>query len=166
MIPTPFIGQLLWIPMLSLLAYCPILCYFDIRYREIANWVWVPLLVVNVPITIYLYAIQVYPWYALVVSAILCAFWYAIMRLRVIEGADFLFLSFISLFFIENMIPYDHGIMAFPFMIFLICTLSITAIWLATYNIFKRNELCVKCDGGLPMMLPICAAVVLAVMYG
>jgi hypothetical protein len=88
------------------------------------------------------------------------------MRLKVVEEADFIFLACISFFFVENMIPYDHGIMAFPFMIFLVCTLSITAIWLATYNIFKRNELCVKCTNGIPMMLPICAAVGLAVMYG
>jgi hypothetical protein len=154
-------AQMLWIPMISLLLYVPIVCYLDLKYREIEHDYWLPLIVMNVPTAIMLL------WdgngLLYIPGVVATMVWFMAMRFGMFEGADFIYLSLISLFFIYNPIS-GHWLMVLPFSIFLTTCLTITAGWILIYNMITKGELTLKFNKELPMMLPISAALILTVM--
>ena len=168
---TPLDEFLLRIPILSLLAYVPFICYADVKWREIPHRWWFPLWGVNAPILAYFYWEGLYPFFALPVSLVMCGIFWVLMRRDYIQGADMLFLWAVSLFFVTNPYPLPHGIEQFPFYAFLIATMLITAPVLLVLNYYdgeRRSVLSMMSHypGGVPFILPISAALVLTVMFG
>jgi hypothetical protein len=157
------IDFLRWIPVLTLLIYVPIVCYLDIKYREVEPIYWLGLLAVNFPIVSILYLIHIYEWWMLVLSVVAVTIYYVLMFMHYIEGADFYYIAFILMFFVYNPVS-GHWLMALPFSIFLAACSGIAGMWILTYNIFKHQKISFDIDGHVPMMVVISAALILTVM--
>ena len=165
-----FIDILLLIPLVSILLYIPILCYLDIRYREIEHWYWLPLVLVNVPVVVYLYVEGWYPWYAFVISLITCGIFLVVMKLGLLNGADFLFLLFISLFWIVNPNPWPHGIQ-FQFYVYLMVAMLVSAGGVLVLNYLRGERkgwipMMQDYPRGVPYMLTISLAFILSYLLG
>jgi hypothetical protein len=165
------VDALIQIPIWIILIYIPFLCWLDIKYREVPYLTWVPLIAVNLPITAYLYYYGWYPTYALAFSLIMIGIFWFLMVKKFIHGADFIFLSIISLFFVVNPYPLPHGIMQISFYFYLIAVLLFTAVvvLIGNYRGGYRSNLWVmmsRWDRGLPFMIPISIAFIITVMFG
>lgn len=154
---------LTWIPVLTLLAYVPIVCVLDWKYREVEHYWWIGLVVVNVPAYLLLAIAGIYEWWMLVLSIIAIGIYYGIMLMHYIEGADFIYITWIILFFIYNPLS-GHWLMAIPFSIFFAACTGIAGIWVLTWNLTHGKGISFEFDHGFPMMIPISAALVLTVM--
>jgi hypothetical protein len=121
------------------------------------------LVLVNGPLMVALVRVGIYEWWMLILSAVAIIFYFAAMKLHYIEGADFMYCMWISLFLIYNPVS-GHWLMVLPFMIFLACTLVITMFWICTYNFVTGVKPMFYYAGGVPLMFPISAALVLTVM--
>lgn len=157
------IANLLWVPVFILLGYTLPACYLDIKQREMPVGFWTLLWVVCVPITIILYLAGIYPIEALWISLIATGLYFLLMVWNVYQGADFMFLAGISLFFITNPVS-GHSLMQISYLIYLVASVCIFAVlyqtklldrWLASNNL-----------PGFPMMLPISLALWLTVVLG
>jgi uncharacterized protein YhhL (DUF1145 family) len=88
-----------------------------------------------------------------------------------IEGADMLWLWAISLFFVVNPFPLPHGPMQLIFYAMLVTVMLATAGVLLVLNYRKgyrdtlRQMMC-RWDRGVPFVVPISVALVLAVVFG
>jgi hypothetical protein len=159
-LPDPSI-LLLSVPVVSLLAYVPLVCLLDLEYREVEHWYWIPLVLVNIPTMVMMMSDSNYLLYLPSLVAIFV--WFTAMRFHYFEGADFLYLTWISLFYIYN--PRSgHWLMVLPFTIFLAACLIVTAGWILAYNLFTGKGLTLKFDKEIPMMFPISAALLLTVL--
>lgn len=164
------IDTLLLVPLVSVLLYIIPLCYLDIRYREVEHWYWLPLVLVNVPVMVYLYVSEWYPWYAFVISVVTCGIFLAVMKLGLLNGADFMFLIFIALFWIVNPYPLPHGIQA-QFYVYLIVAMLVTSGCILGINYVKgeRKGLVAMMQDyprGVPYMLTVSLAFVLSWRLG
>jgi hypothetical protein len=157
------IDFLIWMPVLTLLAYVPIVCWLDWKYREVDHIWWIGLVVVNIPAYILLAIAGYYEWWMAILSLVAILIYYGLMLMHYIEGADFMYIMWIVLFFIYNPMS-GHWLMALPFSIFFAACTGIAGIWVLTYNLVKGNGISFEFDRGFPMMLPISAALVLTVM--
>ena len=163
---------LLEIIVLTFLCYIPVLCYLDIRYREINYEVYmIPLFLIGTPITAYMYISGLYPITSLILSGIMAAIFYYIYRHNYLQGADVVFLLFISMFWVVNPFPVPHGPMWIIFIIYLIIAMTITAGIILIYNYLKGHrwelvDMMSAYPGGIPVILPISAAFILSVMFG
>jgi hypothetical protein len=149
---------LLYLPILSLIAYVPLVCYLDIRHREIDVGWWFPLWFLNAPLSLYLYYLGTYNAAQLFLSVIACVFCFIAMEFKVFQGADLLYLWAIDLFFVTNPFPVPHGIPLISFYIYMIpayIALLAPYYFRKDWNITKR-----------PMMLSISAALLMAVVWG
>ena len=166
------IDFLLWVNLIVFLVYCVAVSYLDVKYREVDPTAWVGLVLINGSINTYMYLTDYwYPWYSLLLSGIMVVIFYVAFRYRVIEGADYLFLCFISMFWIMTPIGGAHGLMQPIFYIYLMFTLFMTAIAVMGYNVIHGNrfgivEMMSKYPRGVPMMVPISVAFVLSVVMG
>ena len=154
------------LPVLSLLAYVPKVCWLDVKNREVEHTWWIPLWVVNLPVLAYMYRIGAYPAVSLGISVTMIGLFYWLVLTKWMEGADFLWLAAISLFFVINPWPVPHGLMQFPFLIFLVAALLATRMILAGWNLRQGNQWNAPYPRGVPMMLPISAALVMTVVMG
>lgn len=153
--------DIFWIPINSLLLYIPLVCLLDLKYREIEHWYWLPLVLVNIPVVVML--LQDGNYMLFIPSLVAIFVWFTAMRFHFVEGADFLYLTWISLFFIYNPLS-GHWLMVLPFTIFLLSCLLITAGWILIYNLVTRGELTLRFNKEIPMMFPISAALILTVV--
>jgi len=160
---TNLIDFMSWMPILTLLAYVPIVCWLDWKYREVDHIWWIGLVVVNVPAYLLLAIAGYYEWWMSVLSLVAILIYYGLMLMHYIEGADFMYVMWIVLFFIYNPVS-GHWLMALPFSIFFAACTGIAGIWVLTYNLVKGNGISFEFDRGFPMMIPISAALVLTVM--
>jgi hypothetical protein len=141
-----------------LIGYGIVACYFDIKYREIPEGFWMLLYTIGIPVTALFYYIGIYPWEAGVISAFGVAVFLILLLRGVYEGADFVYLSAISLFFVTN--PFSgHSLMIFSYGIFLV--VSIIGCALAYQFIKLRYSM-----QNYPMMIPITIALILTVILG
>ena len=168
---TPLTEFLVRLPVYSLLVYVPFVCWLDVRKREIEHEYWLPLWVINLPVMLYLYHGGVYPLATLLISLIMCGIFYAMNARGNIEGADMLWLWAISLFFVINPWPVPHGPMQFPFYVFLMGAMVVTAGVLLVLNYRKGYrdslyQMMSRWDRGVPLVVPISAAFLLAVVLG
>lgn len=169
---TSLIDTLLWINLVVILIYIPVLCYLDVRYREVNPILWAPMLLICGGITAYLYLTGFYPWYSLVISLVMCLIFHLVFRSGYIEGADYLFLCGISMFWVMTPVGgYAHGLMQLLFYPYLIAAMAITALLVFAYNLLKGSRLDIVTmmsyyPGGVPFMLPISAAFVMSVVMG
>jgi hypothetical protein len=152
-----------WLPVLTLLAYIPIVCVLDWKFREVDHIWWIGLVVVNAPAYLLLAVTGIYEWWMFVLSLGAILIYYGLMQMHYIEGADFMYIMWIMLFFVYNPIS-GHWLMALPFSIFFAACTGIAGIWVLTYNLVKGKGVSFDIDGHVPMMLVISAALVLTVM--
>lgn len=162
---------LLWINLLVLIAYTPIVCYFDIKYREFHPALWIPMILLCGPIFIHMTISGLYPWYSFVLSLIMIGIFRMAMYMKFIEGADFLYLSLISLFWVVNPVGWTHGLMQIQFYVYLLFVSMITATIILIYNYLSDNRWDVvmmmsEYKNGIPYMVPISAAFLLSVIMG
>jgi hypothetical protein len=92
------------------------------------------------------------------------------VRLDLLNGADFLFLVFIALFWIVNPNPFPHGIQV-QFYIYLIVAMLVTAgaVFLINYLKGERKgwiEMMQDYPRGVPYMLTISFAFVMSYLWG
>lgn len=166
----PLIDTLLWINLIAFLSYIPIVCYLDVKYREVDPRMWIPMLAICIPIAVFMYLTNYwYPWYSFVISLVMCLIFYVAMYKEYIEGADFLFLIFISLFWVMSPLYGAHGLMQIPFYIYFAFTSAVTAIYILGYNILDGQEWGVvkmmsDYPRGFPYMLTISSAFLLSVI--
>jgi len=156
------------ITALSFLVYCPVLCYLDWKYRDIkTHYLWVPLLVLNIPLLVFGYATGIYPWVLALVSVFGIALWTGLFLGFLIwldkrPSADFVWLCLISIFMVLN--PFTGA----PFMqMFTFYLVGMTA---ATYwaifldNLILNHVLSLKMENGIPYLIPISCALILALV--
>jgi hypothetical protein len=181
------INFLLWIPVLVLLIYAPILCWLDIRYRDIfSHLIWVPAIVINGIFTVWFFLIGTYQWWTLALSLVGVIFWFVAMRFGIINGADFVYLALINLFVVFN--PISGHLMYLSIMICLAIWTGLAIWYIFTENLKKevfsnRAQNCqsprelhlalirtfrkgISVENGFPMMIPISLALITAVLIG
>jgi hypothetical protein len=152
-----------WVPVITLLIYVPIVCYLDWKYREVEPIYWLGLVVVNIPVMIFFIILGIYVWWMLVVSLIAITIYYVLSQMHYIEGADFVYISWILLFFIYNPVS-GHWLMALPFSIFFAACTGIAGMWILTHNLVKHQEISFDVPRHVPMMFVVSAALILTVM--
>jgi hypothetical protein len=157
------IDGLLWIPVITLLCYTPIVCYLDWKNREVEPYWWTELIAANTPLLVIFYLSQIYSWWMFVISIVAVAIYYVLMLMHYIEGADFMYIMFIMLFFVYNPIS-SHWLMALPFSIFFAACTGIAGVWVLTYNLVKGNGVSFDVPRHVPMMVVVSAALILTVM--
>ena len=168
-----FADVVLWINLIIFLAYVPIVCYHDIKYREFHPLYWLPLVFWGC-ITSYVMYFTEYGWYpkeTIIASLLLCFIFWVMLKFKVIEGADYLYLCIIALFWVVNPYPTNHGIMQFVFYTYLMFTLFVTAAVVLLYNVIKGHrwgivDMMSKFPCGVPMFVPIAIAFVLSALFG
>jgi hypothetical protein len=151
---------ILWLPVAVFAAYIPFLCLLDIRNREIPHEVWIG----TVPLfttTGYLYSVGYYPIECMLISFAFVALYFAAMKLHLFEGADFIMLSLISLFFVVNPIS-GRVLMPLVMLEFLLASFVAAGIFI---RVIPVNELEPKIKE-FPMIPIISAAFILSVMLG
>ena len=168
-----FADTVLWINLIMFLAYVPLVCYFDIRYREFNPMLWAPLVGWGC-ITSYVMYFTADGWYpkeTIIASLLLIFIFWVMLRFKVIEGADYLYLCIIALFWVVNPYPTNHGIMQFVFYAYLMFTLLVTAVVVLLYNVINGHrwgivDMMSKYPRGVPMLVPIAIAFVLSALFG
>jgi hypothetical protein len=151
---------ILWLPVAVFAAYIPFLCLMDIRDREIPHETWIG----TVPLfatTVYLYSVGYYPIECMLISFAFVALYFAAMKLHIFEGADFVMLSLISLFFVANPIS-GRVLMPLVMLEFLIASFVVAGIFI---RVIPVNGLEPKIKE-FPMIPIISAAFILSVMLG
>ena len=121
------------------------------------------MLAANMPLLVLFCALGVYEWWMLVPSLIAIPIYFVLMKMHYIEGADFMFILWILLFFVYNPVS-GHWLMALPFSIFFAACTGIAGIWIGIWNIVRGKGCVFDFEGYVPMMFPISAALVLTVM--
>lgn len=124
---------------------------------------WTLLWVVCLPVTFSLYLIEMYPIEALWISLTATGLYFLLMVWNLYQGADFMFLAGISLFFITNPVS-GHSLIAISYFIYFIASICTFAVLYQT-KIFERWLISENLPG-FPMMLPISLALWLTVVLG
>jgi hypothetical protein len=168
---TPLEELLLRIPIISLLAYLPFIIYADVKWRQIPPHWWLPLWGLNIPIMVYFYRSGYYPIQTAILSMIMIGIFWVMHHRDLIQGADTVFLWAISLFFVAAPFPVIHGDAQLIFYLYLIAMMILTAPVLFFLNVrrgFRGSLYAMMSEwpGGVPMLIPISAALVLAVLFG
>jgi hypothetical protein len=152
---------LLWVPVVTLLACVPFVCYKDYKYREVKHNFWLPIIFANATVWLYFVMYGIYEGWMLGVSAVAICVYFAMMKTHLIEGADFVFMSLIALFLVISPITGVPGLAAM-FTIFLIaCTVS-SAMIVKTLNA-ASGKIAIRSEM-FPMMFPISAALIFTVV--
>ena len=158
------LDNLLYLPVFLLLGYTIPACYYDIKHREMPVGFWSLLWVICVPVTALLYITGIYPIEALWISLTATALYFLLMAWNLYQGADFMFLAGISLFFITNPVS-GHSLMQFSYLIFLVASNTSIAILYRT-GIFDRWLISNNHPESPGGMLPISLALWLTVVLG
>lgn len=147
-----------WIPALVILAYLPLVVYLDLKYREIEHYNWAVMYTVCLPITGFLYAIGYYPTVLLPISFGAVTAYYILMRKGFFEGADFMFLAGISLFFVQNPIS---GLVLMPVSFGIFLMTAIILVNVITKFVLRTDK---KFNQTFPMIIIISAAYVITLV--
>ena len=168
---TPIEEIMLRIPVVTLLLYVPFICYADLKWREIPFKWWLPLLAVDLPILIYFNYTGYFPPQVAILSLIMVGMFWVMHRLDFIQGSDFIFLAAISLFFVVAPFPVPHWGAQILFYLYLIAAMIFTAPVLFYLN-YRRGfrgsfrAMVSEWPGGIPLILPISAALLMTVVLG
>jgi len=144
-----------WFPVLVILSYIPFLIRMDLKDREIPHETWVGMLPMFI-VTGYLYAIRYYPLEMMALSFIFVAIFFTAMKLGAFEGADFIFLAFISLFFVVNPLS---GRILMPLVLAEFLLAVFVSVNLVAFAIKRKYE-------QFPMIPVIAVAFILSVVLG
>jgi hypothetical protein len=154
------------IATLSFVAYTPIVSYLDWKYRDIkTHSIWIPLIAINLPTLIAGYCLGAYPLILVVPSLIGMVAWFALMRLNILPGGDFVFLSLISLFMVIN--PIDGEPFTRAFAIYLVVFGAATFWYVFLDNLLIKHKWSLDIESpGIPYLIPISCALITAVVMG
>ena len=152
------------ITALSFLAYCPIICYLDWKYRDIiSHKLWLPLIAFNIPILLAGYATGTYSVNLALISFIAVILWFMLVFMDKLEGADFVWLSLISIYIPLN--PFTGQPFMLMFSFFLVGMTAATYFGIFMDNLMQKHILSLEMKRGIPFLIPIsCALVVLALV--
>lgn len=154
---------LIWIPVVTLLACIPMVCYKDAKYRMVEHSFWNWIVGINIPVLGALVYLGIYEWWMFIITGVAIVIYFAAMKFHYIEGADFMFILWIVTFLIYN--PFTgHWFMALPFTIYLVAMMIVTTMMIVTWNFVHGNGLSVEFERGVPMMFPISSALILTVV--
>lgn len=150
------------VQVISFLIYIPYICWLDWKYREVKHNVWIPLVIFNIPATISLYGIGALPLELFALSLVVVWAYFAGMKLNFYQGADFMFLMWISLFFVIN--PLSGRVLmpavVLEFLLAIVIAMNIVMLAIKRSEDYKNEPL------KFPMMFIISAAFILAVVLG
>lgn len=182
---TPLVPGLLGIGAGTTLAFLPLLCLLDLKYREVPYWLFFALAVINLPITFLCYAAGWLPWTHAVSSLMICGFAFAVWKwfgAGAFSAADRNLICCIALFFYWNpfnttldtqYVPFIAMLYQVKFLVYLVMVLCILPLCIFAYNMHKGNnkeytvwEMVTKVPRGIPMIIPISAAYVIAMFWG
>ena len=146
-----------FLPPMLILAYIPLVIYLDLKYREVEHYNWAVLYGIGILCTAIGYGTGYYPMILLPISFAAVTIYFILMKQGFFEGADFLFLSAISLFFVQN--PFS-GLVLMPvsFGIFLLAAVVSVNLIL---RILRTDP---KFNKEFPMMIIISAAYILTLV--
>lgn len=155
----PIESMIAWIPIILIAAYLPLLIRLDLNYREIPHETWIGMFPWIVA-TGFLYFVGFYPIECMWIGFAFVLVYFVLMKLperfRLIEGADFILLSFISLFVVVN--PISGRVLMPIVMMEMLCIVFI-AINLVVIIFRKKIE-------QFPMIPAIAIAFGMTVMLG
>jgi hypothetical protein len=178
---------LLSIGCISILAYLPLMCYLDWTERRVPLELFVGLLTINIPVTSYLYLTGILSIYHLISSLLVIAFAFFLWKKfgqGAFSAADRNLIICIGLFFFWNPfsaemdVHYVGFISEFTlvwFIVWYIVVMCCLPLILAGYNLvtqkykkgYKLWQMITQFgDRGIPMILPIAAAFILALVHG
>jgi hypothetical protein len=157
---------LVWITTLSFIVYTPVVSYLDWKYRDIkTHTIWLPLIAINLPILIAGYYTGNYPVPLIVISMVGMAAWFALMRFNILPGGDFVFLSLISLFMVLN--PTDGEPFMQAFSLYLVVFGAATFWYVFLDNLLIKHKWSLEIESpGIPYLIPISCALIMAVVMG
>lgn len=151
------------IPVIAFLIYCPLLCYLDVKYRDIiSNKLWIPIIAFNVPFLVAGYLYRIYPWELAIVSFLAVFCWFMLVFLDSLSGADFWWLTIISTFIVVN--PFTGHPFMISFSFFLIGMTAATFWAIFIDNLIRKRELSLRTERGIPFLVPICCALIFALV--
>ena len=167
-----YIHAAAYIWVISTLIYIIPLCYWDIKYRVVPKWVFIPLILINIPALVILYTNGL-PLAYIILSGFSTILFLILFSKNCYRGADARFLILISWFCVLNPInPLDSSnIFQLMFIIFLSATAVFWMIYVYFYNRHIGNKnlsLWQKFNNyprGSPWMVPIAIAVILTVVF-
>jgi hypothetical protein len=154
---------LLWLPIISLLIYAPIVSYLDWKYRDIkSHLIWIPLLVCNLPILVNGFLTGLYPTNIIPVMLVTIALWFVLFIICMKKGADFMWLTVTTVFCVIN--PVYGNLFIEPFIFFLV-VFTVATFW----GIWLDNKVRTHLPGfatkyGIPYLVVISAAFVASVV--
>ena len=166
----PLSNPLLWIVTISFIIYCPILSWLDWKHRDIGtHYLWLPLIAVNLPILCTGYYSRLYPPVFALISLIAVALWFGITISEIVPGgklpgADFVWLSLISIFMVLNPMSGRPFMLMFSFYLVGMTLAAIFGVILDKRLQHEKISWHTVLD--FPYMIPICCALVLAVVMG
>jgi hypothetical protein len=146
---------ILWFPVLVIVSHLPHLVWLDMKYREVGYKEWYGLLPMFA-VTGYLYAVGFYPIECMWISFAAVIIFYAAYHLHLFEGADFMLLMFMSLFYVVNPIS---GRVLMPLVLLEMLLIVFVFVNVVALIFRKKFE-------QFPMIPVIAAAFIMAVMFG
>ena len=151
------------ITAISFLAYCQVICYLDWKYRDIGTHkLWLPLIAFNTPILLAGYATGTYQPPLALISGIGVLLWFILVFMDKLSGADFVWLSLISIFIPLN--PFTGQPFMLMFSFFLVGMTAATFWYIFIDNLLRKRVLSLRMAGGIPYLIPISCALVLALV--
>ena len=151
-----------WIPAITLLIYTPLVCYLDVKHRDIGTHkIWLPLLAINIPVLIAGYATGIYPINILPATIGIAMVWLGIFS-YLKRGADAWWLVWISLFSVVH--PITGFTMTQPFLIFMFVATAATFWYVWLDNRLIRKTTGFAMENGIPFMVPISLAYIAALV--
>lgn len=156
------LGFLPWIPIISLLVYAPVVSYLDWKYRDIGTHkIWLPLIALNLPVLIAGYATGLYPAILLPVTLLFSIMWLALFTYYQ-RGADGWWLVWITLFAVIN--PVYNIIFIQTFVVYLIVFTASAFWWVLLDNRLMKKVWSFEIGRGIPFIIPISVAFIVAVV--
>lgn len=181
----PLIPGLLGIGAGTTLAFLPLMCYLDWKYREVPWGLFLALAIANAPVTFLIYAAGWLPWTHAITSLMICGFAFAVWKwfgAGAFSAADRNLICCIALFFYWN--PFNPALdtqyVAFiamvyqlKFLVYLIVVLCVMPLCIFAFNMgagynkeYTVWEMVTKVPRGIPMIIPISVAYVIALFWG
>ena len=158
-------SELAWITTISFIFYCGLLSYLDWNYRDIrTHYIWLPLIAINIPVLIAGYVTGEYREILFLVSILGIIFWTVLLTIKKLNGADYIWLSLISLFMVLNPVTGEAFMQMFSFYLIGMTAATYWAIFIN--NLIGKHIISLKMERGIPYLIPISCALIMAVVMG
>jgi hypothetical protein len=155
-----YTSMLPWISLVSFLIYIPVICYLDLKYRDIGTHkLWLPLIAVNIPVLSAAYLTGAYPPVFLFLSVMISFAWFLMFHHR---GADCMWLIMISMFAVID--PRSGTYILQPFLMYLFIFTAGTFWYVWLDNRVRKGVGSFEMENGIPFLIPISLALIAAVV--